>query len=161
MVRPFLSTSDMALPCLLSLHDFGLIDLLTNTGMSYTRAESVQIDNWEVVGNKGWNWDSLFPYYTKSEGFQVPTKDQIAHGANYNASYHGLEGPLKVGWPTSMTNSSIFVALNETLDKLGVSYNPDSEGGKMVGFTSHPDTLDRTKNVREDAARAYYWPYET
>ena len=129
--------------------------------MSYTRAESVQIDNWEVVGNKGWNWDSLFPYYKKSEGFQVPTKDQIAHGANYNASYHGLDGPLKVGWPTSMTNSSVFVSLNETLDKLGVSYNPDSEGGKMVGFTVHPDTLDRTKNVREDAARAYYWPYET
>lgn len=128
--------------------------------MSYTRAEDVQIDNWEVAGNKGWNWKSLLPYYKKSEGFQVPTQDQIAHGANYNASYHGLDGPLKVGWPTSMTNSSVFPALEQTFEKLGVAYNPDSEGGKMVGFTVHPDTLDRAKNVREDAARAYYWPYE-
>lgn len=128
--------------------------------MSYTRAEDVQIDNWEVVGNKGWNWKNLFQYYKKSEGFQVPTKDQIAHGASYNASYHGRNGPLKVGWPTSMTNSSVFPVLQQTFEKLGVQYNPDSEGGKMVGFTVHPDTLDREMNVREDAARAYYWPYE-
>ncbi|KAB8223270.1 hypothetical protein BDV33DRAFT_44181 [Aspergillus novoparasiticus] len=132
----------------------------TINGMSYTRAEDVQIDNWEMVGNKGWNWKNLFQYYKKSEGFQVPTKDQIAHGANYNASYHGLNGPLKVGWPTSMTNSSVFPALQQTFEKLGVQYNPDSEGGKMVGFTVHPDTLDREMNVREDAARAYYWPFE-
>ncbi|RAQ54546.1 glucose oxidase [Aspergillus flavus] len=132
----------------------------TINGMSYTRAEDVQIDNWEVVGNKGWNWKNLFHYYKKSEGFQVPTKDQIAHGANYNASYHGRNGPLKVGWPTSMTNSSVFPVLQQTFEKLGVQYNPDSEGGKMVGFTVHPDTLDREMNVREDAARAYYWPYE-
>ncbi|KAB8207602.1 hypothetical protein BDV34DRAFT_67468 [Aspergillus parasiticus] len=132
----------------------------TINGMSYTRAEDVQIDNWEVVGNKGWNWKNLFQYYKKSEGFQVPSKDQIAHGANYNASYHGLNGPLKVGWPTSMTNSSVFPVLQQTFEKLGVQYNPDSEGGKMVGFTVHPDTLDREMNVREDAARAYYWPYE-
>jgi choline dehydrogenase-like flavoprotein len=128
--------------------------------MSYTRAEEVQIDSWEVVGNKDWNWKNLLTYYKKSEGFQVPTQDQIAHGANYNASYHGLNGPLKVGWPTSMTNSSVFNALKQTFEKLGVDYNPESEGGKMVGFTVHPDTLDRAKNVREDAARAYYWPYE-
>ncbi|GMG01346.1 unnamed protein product [Aspergillus oryzae var. brunneus] len=132
----------------------------TINGMSYTRAEDVQIDNWEVVGNKGWNWKNLFQYYKKSEGFQVPTKDQIAHGASYNASYHGRNGPLKVGWPTSMTNSSVFPVLQQTFEKLGVQYNPDSEGGKMVGFTVHPDTLDREMNVREDAARAYYWPYE-
>lgn len=129
-------------------------------GMSYTRAEDVQIDNWELVGNKGWNWKSLFPYYKKSEGFQVPTADQIAHGASYDANYHGTKGPLKVGWPTGMTNSSVFPVLNKTFEKLGVHYNRDSEGGQMVGFTVHPDTVDRENNVREDAARAYYWPYK-
>uniref|UniRef100_A0A093V5S3 glucose oxidase n=1 Tax=Talaromyces marneffei PM1 TaxID=1077442 RepID=A0A093V5S3_TALMA len=132
----------------------------TINGMSYTRAEDVQIDNWEVVGNKGWNWKNLFQYYKKSEGFQVPTEDQVAHGANYNESYHGFNGPLKVGWPTSMTNSSVFPILQQTFERLGVQYNPDTDGGKMVGFTAHADTIDREMNVREDAARAYYWPYE-
>ncbi|KAL6239672.1 hypothetical protein BDW75DRAFT_249747 [Aspergillus navahoensis] len=133
----------------------------TINGMSYTRAEDVQIDIWELVGNEGWNWKSLFPYYKKSEGFEVPTKEQIAHGASYDANYHGKNGPLKVGWPTAMTNSSVFPVLNETIEQLGIQYNRDSKGGKMVGFTVHPDTVDREANVREDAARAYYWPYKS
>ncbi|KAL4868999.1 hypothetical protein BDV12DRAFT_185557 [Aspergillus spectabilis] len=132
----------------------------TINGMSYTRAENAQIDNWELVGNKGWNWKNLLQYYKKSEGFEVPTQDQTAHGANYEADSHGKDGPLKVGWPTAMTNSSIFPVLNETMERLGIHYNRDANDGKMVGFTVHPDTLDRERNTREGAARAYYWPYE-
>ncbi|KAJ5115535.1 hypothetical protein N7526_011416 [Penicillium atrosanguineum] len=129
-------------------------------GMSYTRAEDAQIDNWEHVGNKGWGWEMLLPYYRKSEGFHIPTQDQASHGASYIAKFHGRSGPLKVGWPNSLTNSSVFFALNGTMSQLGLKYNPDVNSGKMVGFTSHPDTVDRERNVREDAARAYYWPYE-
>lgn len=128
--------------------------------MSYTRAQKVQIDSWEKVGNKGWNWDSLMPYYKKSEGFEVPTPDQIARGADYYISYHGESGPLKVGWPIMMTNSSMLPILDETFQKIGVPYNRDVNGGNMVGLTAHPNTVDREANVRHDAARAYYWPFE-
>lgn len=129
--------------------------------MSYTRAEDAQIDNWERVGNKGWGWNDLLPYYKKSEDFQIPTKDQASLGASYNASVHGRSGPLKVGWPNSITNGTVFSVLNETMSHLGVDYNHDANSGHMIGFTDHPDTLDRERNVREDAARAYYWPYES
>ncbi|KAJ5894614.1 hypothetical protein N7495_006305 [Penicillium taxi] len=133
----------------------------TINGMSYTRAQNVQIDAWEVFGNKGWNWNSLLPYYKKSEGFEVPDPDQIAHGADYYISYHGQDGPMKVGWPHFMTNSSMLPILDETFKQLGVPYNRDVNGGNMVGLTAHPDTIDREANVRHDAARAYYWPYES
>ncbi|KAJ5115996.1 hypothetical protein N7456_000344 [Penicillium angulare] len=132
----------------------------TINGMSYTRAQDVQIDVWEAVGNKGWNWNTLFPYYKKSEHFQVPTPDQVDHGADYYSSYHGTSGPLKVGWPYFMTNSSLVPAIDQTLRQLDVPYNRDVNGGQMVGFTVHPDTIDREANIREDAARAYYWPYQ-
>jgi len=128
--------------------------------MSYTRAQKVQIDSLELVGNKGWNWDSLMPYYKKSEMFQVPTPDQIAHGADYYISYHGENGPVKVGWPMMMTNSSMLPILDQTFQNMGLPYNRDINGGNMVGLTAHPDTLDREANVRHDAARAYFWPYE-
>lgn len=134
--------------------------LISSPGMTYTRAQSVQIDAWESVGNKGWNWNNLLPYYKKSEGFQVPTLDQIDNGADYYIRYHGEDGPVKVGWPKAMTNSSILTALDETLSGLGVPYNRDVNDGSMVGLTSHPDTIDRDANIRHDAARAYYWPYE-
>lgn len=134
--------------------------LISLTGMSYTRAQSVQIDAWELVGNKGWNWKTLLPYYKKSEGFQVPTLDQIDNGADYFIRYHGEDGPVKVGWPNAMTNASLLPVLDETLSGLGVPYNRDVNDGSMVGLTSHPDTIDRDANIRYDAARAYYWPYE-
>ncbi|KAJ5361955.1 hypothetical protein N7541_002799, partial [Penicillium brevicompactum] len=133
----------------------------TINGMSYTRAEGAQIDNWERVGNKGWGWNDLLPYYKKSEDFQIPTRDQASLGASYTAAVHGRSGPLKVGWPKSITNGTVFSVLNETMSHLGVEYNPDVNSGHMIGFTDHPDTLDRERNIREDAARAYYWPYET
>ncbi|KAJ5909638.1 hypothetical protein N7504_004281 [Penicillium tannophilum] len=132
----------------------------TINGMSYTRAQNAQIDAWESVGNKGWNWKSLLPYYKKSEGFQVPTPDQVANGADYYLTYHGQNGPVKTGWPYGMANSSVLPVLDETLSQIRVSYNRDVNGGNMVGLTVHPDTVDREANVRQDAARAYYWPYQ-
>ncbi|KAJ5998620.1 hypothetical protein N7451_006430 [Penicillium sp. IBT 35674x] len=132
----------------------------TINGMSYTRAQNAQIDAWESVGNKGWNWKSLLPYYKKSEGFQVPTPDQVANGADYYITYHGQNGPVKTGWPYGMANSSVLPVLDETLSQIRVSYNRDVNGGNMVGLTVHPDTVDREANVRQDAARAYYWPYQ-
>jgi choline dehydrogenase-like flavoprotein len=100
------------------------------------------------------------PYYKKSEGFEVPSPDQIARGADYYINYHGENGPLKVGWPNMMTNSSMLPILDETFQTLGLPYNRDVNGGNMVGLTAHPDTIDRDANVRHDAARAYYWPIE-
>lgn len=129
--------------------------------MTYTRAQDIQIDVWEAIGNTGWTWRSLFPYYKKSEHFQIPTPDQVDDGADYLIAYHGLKGALKVGWPHMMTNSSFLPVLDETMQQLGVPYNRDANGGQMVGLTVHPDTLDREANVREDAARAYFWPYES
>ncbi|KAJ5611034.1 hypothetical protein N7510_007753 [Penicillium lagena] len=131
----------------------------TINGMSYTRAQDVQIDAWEAFGNKGWNWESLLPYYKKSEGFQAPTLDQVSNGADYYSSYHGEGGPLKVGWPTEITNHNVLSVLDETFKQLGVPYNRDVNSGNMVGLSIHPDTVDREANVREDAARAYFFPY--
>jgi choline dehydrogenase-like flavoprotein len=128
--------------------------------MSYTRAQSVQIDAWELFGNKGWNWGSLLPYYQKSEQFQIPSQNQFSRGADYYITYHGETGPLKVGWPTQITNRTMLPMLDQTFNQLGVPYNRDVNGGSMVGLTSHPNTVNTADNVREDAARAYYWPYQ-
>lgn len=132
----------------------------TINGMAYTRAQDVQIDAWGNMGNAGWSWSSLFPYYQKSEDFQVPTPAQYDAGANYVASYNGKSGPLLVGWTYDMQNSSIHTDLNQTYQALGINYIPDVNGGKMHGYTMFPRTVDRAQHLREDAARAYYYPFE-
>lgn len=127
--------------------------------MSYTRAEDVQIDKWAELGNRDWSWEALFPFYIKSENLTRPTKHDLQAGATYNESVHGFEGPLHVSFNHYM-EGNVTGPLNETFDNLGVPWSEDVNGGKMRGFSVFPETIDHEKDVREDAARAYYWPYK-
>ncbi|RDW58224.1 glucose oxidase-1 [Coleophoma cylindrospora] len=130
----------------------------TINGMAYTRAEDIQIDAWETLGNQGWNWETLLPYYKKSQTLQIPSDDQTAAGATYNATFNGFGGPLKIGWKSDMDTSNVHTILNDTYAALGVQWNQDVNGGRMVGYNRYPSEIDVTLNVREDAGRAYYYP---
>ena len=54
-------------------------------GLLYVRGQREDYDRWSALGNKGWSYDEVLPYFKKSE-------DQ-ARGAD---EYHGVGGPLKV-----------------------------------------------------------------
>ena len=137
----------------------------TINGMVYARAQDAQINAWEAIGNEGWNWETLFPYYKKGEGFQVPSDYPFLQGSGvtYDSSAHGYEGPLKVGWPQGEENDGLAQTVNKTYQSLDVpvSFNQDLNGGNMVGYSLYPMTVDSKLNVREDAARAYYYPYQS
>lgn len=129
--------------------------------MAYTRAESTQIDAWETLGNTGWNWKSLLPYYLKSETFQIPDAEIAASThVSYNPEYHGTDGPLYTAFSSGNTNSSYPVSMNSTYEALGLSWNADGTNGSMVGFGPYATTINQDLKVRWDAARAYYYPYQ-
>ncbi|KAL4739350.1 hypothetical protein BDV11DRAFT_215274 [Aspergillus similis] len=130
----------------------------TINGMTYIRAEYAQIDAWERVGNEGWNWDNLWPYHLKSEQFEVPTEAQLAAGASYIDSYHGRKGPVNVAYQYGLHNGSFASLVNQMWQQFGVPLNEDVNGGSLRGFFVWPQTLNREANVREHAARAYYYP---
>ncbi|KKA20115.1 Glucose oxidase [Rasamsonia emersonii CBS 393.64] len=132
----------------------------TINGMAYTRAQDVQIDAWAAIGNDGWDWSSLWPYYLKSEAFTAPNQTQRAAGASYNPAYHGVTGPLHVGF-IEMQPNNLSSILNQTYQALGVPWTEDVNGGKMRGYNFFPSTVDDAADVREDAARAYYYPFES
>ncbi|KAH7313719.1 GMC oxidoreductase [Stachybotrys elegans] len=133
----------------------------TINGMAYTRAQTSQIDLWETLGNEGWNWENLFPYYLKSEGFQVPAESRAVAGhLTYSPEFHGLEGPLLTGWMYPMTNGTLTSTINDTMKAMGVPWNQDVNGGNMSGYSIFPATINQDLNVREDAARAYYYPFQ-
>jgi choline dehydrogenase-like flavoprotein len=125
--------------------------------MAYMRAEDSQLDAWAKLGNNI-TWDSLLPYYKRSEYFQVPTTAQEAMGASYDPEYHGFEGPLTVGWTNDMVGGNFSGMLNSTFASLGLSWNGEPNAGHMHGYNVLPKTVDQTQHVREDAARAYYFP---
>jgi len=131
-----------------------------NKGMAYLRAQAAQINAWEHLGNDGWNWESLLPYYKQSEHFQIPTEEQCAAGTTYDIAVHGTTGPLKTGWPNALQGKDVTSLINATYTSLGLPYIEEANGGSMRGFTRYPATVDQGLNVREDAGRAYYLPVQ-
>ncbi|KAJ5746209.1 hypothetical protein N7520_011391 [Penicillium odoratum] len=137
----------------------------TINGMVYLRAQTSQIDAWEKLGNEGWNWENLFPYFKKGEQFQVPTDYPFLDGSGvtYDPAYHGYDGPLKVGWTSTQLNDGLAQVMNTTYQNMPVPvpYNKDPNGGQMIGYSLYPKTVNSDLNIREDAARAYYYPYQS
>ncbi|TVY43942.1 Glucose oxidase [Lachnellula occidentalis] len=132
----------------------------TINGMTWVRGEKAQIDSWETIGNEGWSWDELFPYYKKSENFIVPNPAQVAAGASYNAVDHGECGPLKVGYHHELQSGSLHGSVETAWKSLGIPSIVDANGGDVRGFTVEQQTLDSDANIRDDAARAFYYPFQ-
>jgi len=53
--------------------------------MIYIRGFKPDYDNWAQLGNDGWSYDDVLPYFKKSESYQ--------HGAS---DFHGVDGELSV-----------------------------------------------------------------
>ena len=54
-------------------------------GLLYIRGQREDYDDWAQLGNDGWDYDSVLPYFKKSECQERGADD-----------YHGADGPLKV-----------------------------------------------------------------
>jgi choline dehydrogenase len=126
--------------------------------MTYIRGDSAQFDAWEQLGNDGWNWDSLLPYFKKSEAYTIPTTSQQAAGATYEGRHHGFNGHVHVGYPSSLDRSSFASVVRETWEGLSLTENPDLNSGSVRGFSMGPQTIDTVQDVRWDSARAYLHP---
>ncbi|TLS30500.1 hypothetical protein PpBr36_02484 [Pyricularia pennisetigena] len=129
-------------------------------GMNYIRAEKAEIDALEKLGNPGWNWNTLFPYYKRNERFTVPSEAQAKAGIKYKAEYRGTDGPVRTGFPFDTANSTYGVQIRQTWANVGLPDNQDSSGGDVHGVSSNPLTIDRDAHMRWDAARAYWIPAE-
>ena len=128
--------------------------------MVYIRGNREEIDAWEGLGNFGWNWETLLPYYIKSENFTMPTDTQADAGATYDVQQHGFGGYLHTGYLSSLHNGSFAPAVMNTWEGLAQKHNPDLNSGNVRGFGLGPQTLDAHRGIRWDAARAYYHPIE-
>lgn len=133
----------------------------TINGATYVRASRAQIDAWEDLGNEGWNWDSLWPYYLKSEHFYPPTPGTVKKGVEYKPSAHGLDGHVGVGWSNYTMGGNAHSVLNQTYQNIGIPYNKDQSTGNLHGFSLFPSTIDSKLEIRSDAARSYLYGIET
>lgn len=138
--------------------------------MIMTRATQAQYDAIGALNNSTlWRWDELLPFFKRSEIFTPPNPDQVAHGASYDPTVHGLppsdanKGKVKVGFPNYFyPQSDMFTqALMYTGDD-GLRFQRalDLGGGDIqsrVGISS--DSLDASNNTRCSAVCGYITPF--
>ncbi|WPH04566.1 alcohol oxidase [Acrodontium crateriforme] len=130
-------------------------------GMLWNRGSQGDYDDWVSLGNQGWGWDNLLPYFMKSETFTPLTNVALATQflIEENPNVHGFKGPVNVSFPHYFWNSSavLFSALNE----LGVPTSYDPNDGQIAGASFLPLDLDPTTEMRSTARRAYFDPVES
>ncbi|OLN96651.1 Glucose oxidase 1 [Colletotrichum chlorophyti] len=124
--------------------------------MFWTHPSQQDINNWGELGNKGWSWAALAPYFKKSESFVSPSKQQTSDlKVDYvDSSVHGTSGPIVNGFPKIY--SPLLQAWPRTIEKLGLGVNGDPRDGRALG--GYVNLLNIDNATRSYAANAYLGP---
>jgi choline dehydrogenase len=112
-------------------------------GLIYIRGQREDYDGWAALGNAGWGFDDVLPYFMRCEGNQ--------RGAN---RYHGAGGPLKVSDIGS--RHELIEAFIAGAAACGVPRNDDFNGVQQEGAGYYQLNTDR--GWRCSSAVAYLRP---
>ena len=108
--------------------------------MIYIRGHHADYEQWRDLGNPGWGYSDVLPYFKKAENNQ-----------NGASEYHGASGPLHVSNPRSLNPlSEVFVTAAE---EAGFKRNPDFNGATQEGFGAFRVT--QWQGRRNSAAAAF------
>lgn len=100
--------------------------------MMYVRGNRKDYDRWASLGNPGWNYDAILPYFKKSEDMRIPQ--------HHGSPYHGTGGYLSVEY--FRTVSPLKDMFMEAGNELGLINHEDDVNGKtQTGFTRTHGTL--------------------
>lgn len=124
----------------------------------WTHASQKDINDWGKLGNKGWSWDAIFPYFAKSEKYVPPTPEVAAvNDASYiDPSLHGTHGPVKNSFSPFQGNFN--TAWDPTFETLGIKLSGDPKGGLALGAYHNLLAYDPVNVTRSFAGNAYYNP---
>lgn len=111
--------------------------------MIYIRCQKEDYDNWAALGNSGWSYEDVLPYFRRAED-----NDRFAD------RYHGDGGPLWVSdqvGPHAVTRAFV-----KAVQQYGLPYNPDFNGETMYGAGLYQVTCRNGR--RRSAAVSYLRP---
>ena len=113
--------------------------------MVYIRGNSTDYDHWNQLGNAGWSYESVLPYFKRAEDFEGDGDEE----------YHGKGGPLSVKKSDRENDEllDVFIAAGQ---EAGVPFTPDFNGEQQEGVSRFEHTIRGSK--RCSAAVGYLHP---
>jgi choline dehydrogenase len=89
-------------------------------GLIYVRGQPEDYDRWEALGNPGWGWRDVLPYFIRCEG--------NSRGAS---EFHGADGPLACS--DIGEKHELMEAIIRAANELGIPATDDFNGARQEG----------------------------
>ncbi|VUC29766.1 unnamed protein product [Clonostachys rosea] len=125
--------------------------------MIWNRGSKEDYNAWEQLGNPGWGWDDLLPFFKKSETIHRPTtKLQTDHGAAFDPEVSGTTGPINVSYPNYYP--ATHQLWRQALNSLGVESNKTHLSGSNTGVWTCVNSITPQEQTRSFATTSYYVP---
>ena len=112
-------------------------------GMIYMRGQAADYDHWRQLGNPGWSWDDVLPFFKKSEDFVHGPDDLHGAGGEWR-----VEEP-RVAWP-------ILDAFRKAAAEVGIPATTDFNRGSNEGCGYFH--VNQKRGVRWSTAKAFLKP---
>ena len=115
----------------------------STNAMIYIRGQQADYNQWAAMGNPGWAWDDVLPYFRRAE-----------HNERLRDDWHGQNGPLNVAdlqCPNVFSQRFVEAGM-----QAGLAFNPDFNGARQEGVGLYQVTHRRGE--RFSAAKAYLTP---
>ena len=110
-------------------------------GNLWVRGDPVEYDRWRAMGNPGWGWDDLLPYFKRLESTTFGDDAQ-----------RGRSGPVKVS-PLAERPSELGDAFLAACVAAGIPSTPDYNGGRYEGVAYLQVSIRNGR--RSSTAKAY------
>jgi len=113
-------------------------------GLAFVRGQAQDFDTWSQMGNQGWSYDDVLPFFKRMESYEGGGDD----------AFRGREGPLRVTNP--QPTDPLSAALIQAAAQVGIRHNPDYNGASQEGIAMSQATI--ASRQRMSTARCYLDP---
>ena len=117
-------------------------------GLLWVRGQSDDYNIWRQLGNKGWGWDDVLPYFLKSENNELGKSE-----------YHNDKGPISVA--NKKINLKLLDVFQDAAEEYGIPKTNDFNKGDNtgVGFFQFTTSFNNSAlKLRCSAAKGYLNP---
>jgi len=112
-------------------------------GMIYMRGQAADYDHWRQLGNTGWGWDDILPYFLKSEDHYLGKSEMHGSGGEWRVDKQRLS------W-------DILDAFRDAADEAGIPKVTDFNTGTNEG--SGYFEVNQKYGLRMSTAKAFLKP---
>jgi choline dehydrogenase len=112
-------------------------------GLAFVRGQAQDFDTWAQMGNQGWSYESVLPFFKRMESWE-----------GGNDRYRGHDGPLKITNPPPADRFCATVI--KAAAEVGIAHNPDYNGARQDGIAMSQATISSGR--RMSTAQCYLAP---